>query len=76
MEAEKGYFLLDEIVGHKLTIDSRVWLKSHGWIGPGSWRGMTIPANCKLEGYRIDAVATREQPKPRFKTDKPWPFGY
>ncbi len=76
MEAEKGYYLLDEIAGHKLTNDSRIYIKGHGWLGPGGWCGMTISPKCTVEHYTIIAVAVKGEPKPRFKTDKPWPFGY
>jgi len=43
---------------------------------PNSFAKQTPRYLMKLHGFTDFAVAVRETPKPRFKCDKPYPFGY
>lgn len=71
--APSGYEIVPFDKNFTLIDTNRIYLESHGWIQAGSWAGLTPFKVRREHGYSITSIC---QPAKRFKTDKPYPFGY
>jgi len=79
-----GYVLLDkEVAGDYLfKIGDQIKLKNDRtwaatpWTTIGGWQGYSANRLIKSGDAKEIIVAVKGIPKPRFKTDKPYPFGY
>ena len=81
LEVPTGFVLKDNIDNYILENGQYVYLIGinnntvYGWMLITNWIGYG-KGNVADLGYRITAIAIKEEIKPRFKTDKPYPYGY
>lgn len=74
-----GYILLDNKLLKKYTLkygDKIYYLHSNGWVIIVGWAGYNYAKILKMDMIKILYIAIKGEGKPRFKTDKPYPFGY
>ena len=84
MKLKDGYIKLNEDLidkNYKLERFDVIGYRQKGykkilWTVLDGWHGRTVAALERRESMRIIYLHIKGPPKPRFETDKPYPFGY
>lgn len=76
MDTPEGYVLVNDR-SYVLKRGDRFSSHKHGrWSTVSDFAGRSIDYYLKDYGYKEFYVAIKGEEKPRFKTDKPYTFGY